>query len=206
MNKQSVPDYNTVFPMRTTVFFGKTGAGKTSLLNRLFNLSWATDDAVSCTKELTFQTYAPLELSPAQRTPLRIADSPGIGESELADNDYFPFYVKILSEAQQIIWVFQADTRVYKPDQVAIKKFYPYIRENTDFVIALNQVDNIHPLDWNSENNTPSESQQLYIEEKKVDVIDHFEKVLPCPINAIVPCSARYGYGIDILISLIINA
>lgn len=206
MNTQSILDSDIVIPMRTTVFIGKTGAGKTSLINCLFNLNWATDGAISCTKDLSSQMYPPFELSPAQKTPVRIVDSPGIGESELADEGYFPLYVKILSESQQIIWVFQADTRTYKPDQVAIKKFSSYFRENTDFVIALNQVDNMHPLDWNLENNTPSELQQLYITEKKMDVINRFEKVLPCPIRAVVPCSARYGYGSSSLINLIINA
>lgn len=206
MNTKPIIEYSTALPTRTTVFFGKTGAGKTSLLNCLFKLNWATDDSVSCTTELNFKTYAPFELSSEQKIPLRVVDSPGIAESELTDESYFPQYTKILSEAQQIIWVFQADTRVYKPDQLAIKKFYPHIRENTDFIIALNQVDNIYPLNWNLEDNTPSDSQYLHIIEKKADVIKHFEKALPCPIRDVVPCSARYGYGNDSLISLILNA
>lgn len=205
MNKKLISNSNKDTPIRTTVFLGKTGTGKTSLINCLFNLNWAIDEAVSCTRELAFQTYAPLELSPAQKTPLRIVDSPGIGECILSDERYFPLYIEILSEAQQIIWVFQADTRTYKPDQIAIKKLCPYLRENMDFIIALNQVDNMHPLDWNYEDNTPSESQQLHIPEKTEDVIRHFDKVLPCPISAVVPCSARYGYGSDSLISLIVN-
>lgn len=209
MNKKvktkSITDYSSVSSTRTTVFFGKTGAGKTSLLNCLFNLNWETDDAISCTNKLTSQTYSPFELSPTQKTQLRIVDSPGIAESELADKSYFPLYAEILSEAQQIIWVFQADTRVYKPDQVAIKKFCPYMKKDIDFIIALNQVDNMHPLDWDLIKNTPSESQQLYIAERVTDVIDHFKKVLPCPIHAVVPCSARYQYRIDVLRSLIIN-
>jgi len=35
----------------TVLFFGKTGVGKSSTLNALFGLNWATDDAVACTKE-----------------------------------------------------------------------------------------------------------------------------------------------------------
>ncbi len=205
MNTQPITDFNTGILTRTTVFFGKTGAGKTSLLNCLFNLNWKTDDALSCTKELVSHTYLPFEFSPKQKTPLRIVDSPGIAESQLADKIYFPLYVKILSEAQQIIWVFQADTRVYEPDQVAIKKFIPYLRRDIDFVIALNQVDYMSPIDWNSKNNTPSESQQLNIEERITDVIDHFKKVLPCSIHAVIPCSAKYGYGRESLINLIFN-
>lgn len=207
MNEKSILDYNKVNSTRTIVFFGKCGVGKTSLLNRLFNMNWATDNAVACTKKLTFKTYSPLEFSPIQKIPLRIVDTPGMGESEHADKIYFPHYVKTLSKVQQIIWVFQADTRDYKTDQEMIHKLCHYIRGDAEFVIALNQVDNIPPsLDWNLESNTPSETQQIYIAERKADVIDHFEKVLPCPINAVVPCSARYGYGTNGLISLIINA
>ncbi len=35
----------------TVVFFGKTGAGKSSTLNQMFGLALNTDDAMACTKE-----------------------------------------------------------------------------------------------------------------------------------------------------------
>ena len=38
----------------TVVFFGKTGVGKSSTLNALFGLNWATDNAVACTKKPQF--------------------------------------------------------------------------------------------------------------------------------------------------------
>lgn len=40
----------------TVLFCDKTGVGKSSTLNSLFELNWATDHAVACTKEPQF-TY-----------------------------------------------------------------------------------------------------------------------------------------------------
>ena len=65
----------------TVVFFGKTGAGKSTTLNKLFGLELDTDHAVACTKEpkaiilsRSEHQYLPLE-------QIRVVDMPGIGKS-----------------------------------------------------------------------------------------------------------------------------
>jgi len=183
------------------VFFGKTGVGKTSTINTLFDLNWATDNTKACTSELAFEIH-----KPKNKSDILIVDIPGIAESELADEKFFQEYIKAVSNAGHIIWIFQGDTRVYRPDQIAILKLKEYFGSDLKFTVCLNQVDLIGKSDWNKTNNTPSPGQLKYIEEKKRDILDKFNKYIPnLTIGNMIAHSVKYKYNTTKLYNLIIN-
>jgi predicted GTPase len=74
----------------TLAKFGQTGAGKTSLSNALFGLSWRTDYAVACTQTVTqYEGKMLPEFGHGKDLDWRLCDTPGIGESEYADDKHF---------------------------------------------------------------------------------------------------------------------
>lgn len=168
-------------------FFGKTGSGKSSLMNSIFNTNFGTDNVVACTKELQF----------FEDEKVIAMDTPGIGEEIISDEDYFPIYKKALNSANLIFWVFQADTRVYKTDQLALIKFEPEIKEKTKFIILLNQVDLIGFGDWDKTFNAPSNEQNKWIDEKALDLKIKLGKYIPANQTEVVPVSAIHGYNIS---------
>lgn len=165
-------------------FFGKTGSGKSSLINSVFSTKFNTDNAIACTKELQF----------FENDEIIAVDTPGIGEELIADEDYFPMYKNVLNNANLILWVFQADTRVYKTDQLALLKFKYEFSQTSKFGILLNQVDLIGRSDWNKKSNSPSRHQEELIKEKISDVRQKFQKVVDFDHNYIIPVSAIYNY------------
>lgn len=190
--------------MHSVTFLGKTGAGKTSTINKVFALDWKTDDTVATTKLVYSVVFPPRSYSKRQKTLLTVFDTPGIAESETADIYYSDLYKYVLSLSKCVVWVFQADTRVFKPDQLAIKAYSEYFSSECRFIILLNQVDQLNPQDWNNLKNQPSQTQREHLKEKIVDIRDKFTKVLPVPLFSVIPFSAKRSYGIDELRNAII--
>lgn len=178
-------------PKDIVVFFGKTGVGKTSTINALFNLDWETDNAKACTSELKFEVH-----NNESDNQLLVVDTPGIAESEMADKTFFEMYVDALSNCGHLIWIFQGDTRVYRPDQIAFKKLNQYFRNDLKITMLLNQIDLIGEADWNKDKNEPSANQFEYIEEKKNDILEKFQKFIPrLTLNDVNVHSVKYKYN-----------
>jgi uncharacterized protein len=127
----------------TVLFFGKCGVGKSSTLNKLFGLNWATDNAVACTKEphYTFLDKSYFHDFDISYKQIRVVDMPGIGESLSADETYLPFYEEWIPQAHSLVWVTQADTRAYKRDQIFLLKLSPLFRSSLFLTVALNKID-----------------------------------------------------------------
>ena len=113
-----------VRPTFTIVFFGKCGVGKSSTLNKLFDLRLDTDHSIPCTKAPCVTRIEVDSALPANQCQLilEIVDMPGIGESLSADDLYSDYYHDWVSRANCLVWVTQADTRAYKRDQLFILK------------------------------------------------------------------------------------
>jgi len=177
------------------VFFGKTGSGKTTTINSLFKLNWPTDNAVACTRAC--QAVLVTGYSQSANDRLVLIDTPGVGEDQMADRKYFREYKRCVSRANHIIWLFQADTRVYRPDQIMLKKLLPHFRSSNLLTIGLNHIDRIGPGNWNYRKGQPSKSQSRNISNKLVDVHGRFSKIVPFEAGQIVPYSARWGFGLN---------
>lgn len=179
-------------------FFGKTGTGKSSTLNALFDLNLETDNVKACTKELNFS-----EVKINNKNYL-VVDIPGIGESIDADEIYFSSYIKAISYSSHIVWIIQADTRVYRPDQVAINKLKQYFKPDVKFIFSLNRIDQVGLSDWDINLNIPSVNQLGIIDEKIADIYKKFSKYITLDTKNFVYYSAIKKYNLNKIIEQII--
>lgn len=191
----------------TILFFGKCGVGKSSTLNKLFNLNWATDDAVACTKEPQW-TYLDLshpDYSGLSYKQIRVVDMPGIGESLSADETYLPFYKEWIPKTDSLVWVTQADTRAYKRDQIFLLKLSPLFRPSLFLTIALNKIDYLGidegQKPFNTDEGIPSEDQLKRLPEKIDDIYSIFSSVVSQHLtferHQIIPYTSIHEWGLQ---------
>jgi uncharacterized protein len=186
--------------------FGQTGTGKTSLSNALFGLNWSTDYAVACTQIVTQHEGKMLpEFSKGKDLTWRLCDTPGVGESEYADDEHFEHIYQTFHRADVILWVVQADTRAFAEDQKAILRLTNNKQKvpKAHYVIAINQIDRVYPENWDIENNMPSPEQSSIILEKINLICERFSNYLPIEKNQIIPCSVAQNYGLNHLVNAI---
>lgn len=174
---------------------GKTGAGKSSLCNALFQGEVTPVSNVdSCTRDvLRFR------LRNADHT-LMIIDLPGVGESDQRDKEYAALYRRILPELDLVLWVIKADDRALSVDEHFYRKVMLAYQHRVLFVV--NQADKAEPChQWNTTSNTPSHSQQSTIEAKRSAVQQLF-----LPHYAVCVVSARTGWGLDVMVETMMRS
>lgn len=94
------------------VFLGKSGYGKSSLVNALCGLpAMATSDVAACTRVIQSVEYA---IHPEHY--LSLADLPGLGESQQRDREYLRLYREIIRKADVVVYALRADCRDYSID------------------------------------------------------------------------------------------
>jgi predicted GTPase len=180
----------------TILFLGKTGAGKTSLINALFGLRLYTDNAQAATREvqiLSVELDDPAD--PAFR--LTVIDVPGFAESEASEEAYQQLYARTVPAANRIVWVVQAHPRVFRPDQLALRGLRPLIPRDTKLTVALTHIDTIGPHDWDWLENRPSSGQAMSIAEQVDNVLGKLAPIYPLTANDVIPSAPPKGYGID---------
>jgi uncharacterized protein len=175
---------------------GKTGVGKSTTINSLFEQNLETDNAIACTKSENIvvlnNTFAPN----LPYNQLQIVDLPGIGESIETDEEYQSIYKKWASKSNTLVWVTQADTRAYKRDQIYLSKLIMFVKPSLKFIIALNKMDLLV--------NELSQVNYLLNEiskTKKEDIFTIFKDIIKdkliFTIDQIIPYSAIYKLGLD---------
>lgn len=199
----------------TILFFGKTGVGKSTTLNKLFGLNWATDDAIACTKvpQSTYLDSSHFDNFGASYKQIKVVDMPGIGESLSADEIYLPFYKEWIPQAHSLVWVTQADTRAYKRDQIFLLKLSSLFRPSLFFTVALNKIDSLGTDEgeqpFNIEQGQPSKDQLKQLPEKIEDVYSIFKSAVGQNLNfeknQVVPYTSVYGWGLQDLKTKIIT-
>lgn len=187
-------------------FLGRTGNGKSSLINSLWNAGFATDSLVSCTKQLISTTIMGEDISGYEA--VCVYDTPGIGEFS-SDTMYERYYEHAVSIANCVVLVTTFD-RTDAPAQRLLMRLKKHINPNKKvrFVIALNHIDSRVITDsesnytpWNEVDNIPSDKCMLNIQERISLLNDKFmDKFLPFTI---VPVCAVRNYGISELLKCI---
>ncbi|HFZ2453392.1 GTPase family protein [Klebsiella aerogenes] len=165
---------------------GKTGAGKSSLCNALFQGEVTPVSAVdACTREvLRFR------LRSGDRS-LIIVDLPGVGESGIRDHEYTALYHRILPEMDLVLWVIKADDRALSVDEQFWHRVMKNHRQQVLFVI--NQADKMAPShEWDTATGTPSVQQLANLRTKQAAVAAMFK-----PHHPVCVVSAISGWGIE---------
>lgn len=181
-------------------FFGKTGAGKSSLCNAIFGQGICEiSDVGACTRE-------PKEVLMATGNSQGIAllDVPGVGESSERDAEYEELYKNILPELDIVLWVLKGDDRAFSSDEAFFKNLVrPYIERGRPFFFVLNQVDKIEPYrEWDEKTHQPGPKQAQNIEAKKSYVAQAFD----VPLAKVIAVSASEKFGLVPLVDSVVHA
>lgn len=178
--------------------FGKTGAGKSSLVNAIFGQDVCpVSDVEACTREI----------QEANVGGIILVDCPGIAESKERDEEYHKLYSDLIPKMDAIIWVLQGDNRSYGPDI----EFYELLREcfktkdgkNAPIYFALNQVDKIEPFrEWDVDICQPGPKQAQNIKAK----VENVAAVFKTASNMVIPVSAVERYNLSELIAALLNS
>ncbi|EKN5910874.1 TPA: GTPase family protein [Yersinia enterocolitica] len=158
---------------------GKTGVGKSSLCNALFQGEVTpVSDVNACTRDtLRFQ------LNSGDHS-LILVDLPGVGESEQRDSEYESMYRRILPELDLILWVIKADDRAFSVDERFYRRVMTGYQQRVLFVV--NQADKIEPShEWYVTGNGPSPHQLVNIEARLESIRQLFSPHHPvCAVSA----------------------
>ncbi|MEK7991114.1 MAG: GTPase [Thiotrichaceae bacterium] len=191
----------------TVLFFGKTGAGKSSTLNSMFNFNLDVGAAVAVTKVPKPICLTSLDYDLLHHKQIQVVDIPGIGESIEADEYYLPFYKEWIPKTDSLVWVTQADTRAYKRDQIFLLKLLPLFHPSLNFTIALNKIDyfgvNEDEKGFDTSSKQPSQDQLNRLPEKIADVYQVFDSIIEGKVDfkpeQVIPYTSFYGWGLDAL-------
>uniref|UniRef100_UPI0036DAABDB GTPase family protein n=1 Tax=Photorhabdus sp. RM322S TaxID=3342825 RepID=UPI0036DAABDB len=173
---------------------GKTGAGKSSLCNALFQGEVTpVSNVESCTRDvLRFR------LSNGSYS-LMMIDLPGVGESAQRDEEYTTLYRRILPELDLLLWVIKADDRALSMDEHFYRKVMLAYQHRVLFMV--NQADKAEPChQWNTTFNIPSPDQQSTIEAKRSAVQQLF-----LPHHPVCVVSARTGWGMEAMVECMMS-
>lgn len=187
-------------------FLGKTGIGKSSLINKLFNLDLPVNAVEECTKNVV-ATWIRNEDGRflAGQDSIMVMDTPGISAALENDKFYIPFYHHVLSLADCIVWVVQGNTRADRGDQEMLFRLKPYIRPKTRIVLCVNMVDKIgegYYKNWDNELNAPNRVMQELISQRCDDLLRKFQEVHFLP-DAVIACSSLKAYHLKELLEAI---
>ncbi|QPK18609.1 GTPase family protein [Pectobacterium parmentieri] len=169
---------------------GKTGAGKSSLCNALFQgeVSPVSDNRACTRHALTFR------LSSGQRSILFV-DLPGVGESEERDHDYAGLYQNWLPRVDIVLWLLKADDRALAIDQHIYRTVIGE-RYRDKILFVLNQVDKLEPShEWDWESQQPSLKQSGNIYARRVAVRSTF-----FPTHPVCAVSVKTGWGMAAMV------
>ena len=180
-------------------FFGKTGAGKSSLCNALFGQDvCAIDDVAACTRD------PQSVLLNMGSNGIKLIDVPGVGENEQQDEACRALYSELLPKLDMVLWLVKSDDRAMAAD----RKFYDEIvrsavEDEKPFFIVLTQVDKIEPCrEWDMDAHEPSAAQFRNIHQKVELLAEEFG----VRSNQIIPVCAEEGYNLTKLVDEMVFA
>ncbi len=180
-------------------FFGKTGAGKSSLCNALFGKDVClVDDVAACTRN-------PQEIFlNVNSKGIKLVDVPGVGERADRDKEYADLYRSLLPELDVVLWVLKADDRAFTSDELFYRNVVkPHLDQGKPLFFIINQCDKIEPFrEWNLTGREPGKTQILNILKKQQYVAEFFGY----PESKVIPVSAGEKYNLTRLVDEVVHA
>lgn len=114
----------TQLPPKVAVI-GKSGVGKTTTINNLFNAKLKTSPTTVGTTQAQIK-----EFTLATGGTLTVIDLPGYGRSEAEDREYDKIYRQIIPSCDLVFLVIQADTRDIADDIEMINKITTWLKNH----------------------------------------------------------------------------
>lgn len=188
----------------TIAVIGLSGTGKSSTLNSLFGQRLPVSHSVRGTVAFTR-----LELSATPTDshfgplPFVFMDAPGLGEDLARDPEYLEAYDRHLRECDVILWVVSARNRALALDQTYLKRFSAYADR---MVLGINQVDLVHPNDWDCRTNLPSPAQTEVLQEIADDRSVRLSSVIDNRRLPVALYSAAHRWRLIELLNLVLSA
>ena len=176
---------------------GKSGAGKSSLCNALFQQPVClTSDLTACTRE-----PQRLLLTVGERS-LTLVDLPGVGETPEYDEEYLALYQHLLAELDLIIWVLRADDRARATDILTHRSLLACGADPSRFLFVVTQADRVPPLRRDEAGlSLPSSEQCLSLAAVSALVAGQLPSSFP-----VMAVSAHTGYNLSALVELMVYA
>lgn len=106
-------------------FLGKSGVGKTTTINNLFDAGWKASHTVPGTSAAQAKEF---EL--ASGGSLTAVDLPGYGRSVREDREYEAIYKDVLPGCDLVLLVIQANARDFSDDQEMVAKLTEWLRHS----------------------------------------------------------------------------
>jgi predicted GTPase len=104
--------------------FGKTGVGKTTTINNLFNAKLKTSHTIVGTTQTQLK-----EFSLDTGGTLTVLDLPGYGRTIAADKEYEEIYRKVIPSCDLVLLVLQANSRDLKDDEEMIRQVADWLKD-----------------------------------------------------------------------------
>ena len=179
------------------LFLGKTGHGKSSLLNAISGGNhFATSDVEACTRDAASAEY----VWPGQEVHhLSLVDMPGVGESLKRDEEYRVMYRDHCLKAGAVVWVLSADRRDYATDLDTLNWIFGN-RLPDHVLFALNMIDRLPPV--NRHSLTLTAPQQVNLEAKRLDC----SRIFAVERGRVLPVSATVKLGLNELLAVVSHA
>jgi small GTP-binding protein len=180
-------------------FFGKTGAGKSSLCNALCGEdACKINDIEACTRD-TQELFVEVEKGKG----LKLIDVPGVGENSERNDEYAKLYQKLLPDLDTVLWILKGDDRALSVDEAFYKEIVrPHIDQGKPVFFVLNQVDKIEPYrQWDEKNAKPGPDQEQNITLKK----NYVQAIFDLKRHQVIAVSANERYGLIELVDAIVE-
>ncbi|EJC0214645.1 50S ribosome-binding GTPase [Salmonella enterica] len=176
---------------------GKTGAGKSSLCNALFQQPVClTHDLTACTREPQRIT-----LTVGGRS-MTLVDLPGLGETPEHDDEYLALYKTLLAELDLVIWVLRADERARAMDIATHRTLTEYGADPSRFLFVLSQADRVPPPpDASEPPGVITAGQQLSLAVLCAQAAGQFPSSFP-----VMAVSAHTGHNLPAFVELMVHA
>jgi predicted GTPase len=104
--------------------FGKSGVGKTTTINSLFNARWKTSHTIVGTTQAQMKEF---ELSTGGT--LNVLDLPGYGRSVQEDKEYEKIYRDLIPSCDLVFLILQSNTRDFADDEEMILKVSEWLKD-----------------------------------------------------------------------------
>jgi small GTP-binding protein len=174
------------------VVAGKTGVGKSTLFNLLFQPKPRLYEGEGKPGTSEPETHE-FELGEG-RGKIKYTDMPGIGDNEDNEEEIEKINIQILKKCDLILFLFKCDDTAKVSEQRFFKKLNRKIKNK--MVFGLSKIDQATG-NWNNRGRKPSEEQMRFILNRIDDICYHFD----IDEKNIIEFSAKKKYNIDILLN-----